>query len=664
MQEKKQNYQQKRKKFSENRFSAESPEKQKKFQHHSNTGKRIQTRQRHHAQNSQPQNYADYLPLCREDMEIKGWKELDVLLVSGDAYIDHPAFAVALLGRYLEYHGFKVGIITQPNWKDPNIVEQIRAMGRPRLFAGITAGAVDSMLAHYTAFRKKRHDDAYTPGGKCGARPNRAVTVYTSLIKQAFPNLPVIAGGIEASLRRLTHYDFWSDALRKSILADAKLDLAVYGMGERALLEIAVRLRDFYAKHPELVWGSPILENAKDKKPWQNALMHIDGTCRFMKTDDIVNLPQNTVILPSHEDISRSPKLLLEATLQSEQHIHHGDYLLVQAIDKNRAVLIEKPAKRLTTEEMDLLYTLPFQRKAHPRYQGKIPAETMMKTSMTSHRGCGGGCSFCSLALHQGRKISSRSEQSLLDEAQKIANIKGFDGSISDIGGPSANMWQAFCALEQKNAAEHKPFSCKRESCMTPALCPHFKVDQEKHLALLRKVKKLPHIRNVRIASGVRFDLALQQKSALESYTGEFTGGQLKVAPEHCAENVLKLMRKPSMDKFETFLQAFYRYCKKVHKEQYVVPYLLSAFPGCTDENMRELASWLKERNWKPQQVQCFIPTPGTVATAMFYAECDTKGNPLFVAKTDAQRLRQHGILMGTAVHPEDGNFADDSFYD
>lgn len=619
----------------------------------------MQKRQSQFPKKNSLKNYADFLPLCREDMELKGWNELDILLISGDAYIDHPAFAAALLGRYLEYHGFKVGIITQPNWKDPSIIEQIQKMGRPRLFAGISAGAVDSMLAHYTAFRKKRHDDAYTPGGKCGARPNRAVTVYTSLIRQAFPNLPVIAGGIEASLRRLTHYDFWTDDLRKSILADAKLDLVVYGMGERALLEIAVRLRGFYEKHPELVWGSPVLEKAKDKKPWQNVLIGIDGTCRFIKVDDIVNLPENTVILHSHEDILHSPKLLLDTTLASEQHIHHGDHYLVQAVDKNRAVLVEKPAKRLTTEEMDLLYTLPFQRKAHPRYQGKIPAESMMKTSMTSHRGCGGGCSFCSLALHQGRKISSRSEQSLLGEAQRIANSREFDGSISDIGGPSANMWQAYCALEQKCTAENKAFSCKRDSCMTPNICPHFMVDQEKHLALLRKVKKLPRIRHVRIASGVRFDLALQQKSALESYAGEFTGGQLKVAPEHCSENVLKLMRKPGMDKFEAFLQAFYGYCRKVHKEQYVIPYLLSAFPGCTDENMRELARWLQERNWKPQQVQCFIPTPGTVATAMFYCECDTKGNPIFVAKTDAQRLRQHGILMGTAVHPED-----DSFYE
>ena len=350
MQEKITAHQQKRNNFSGKKFSSEQtkkPQKQHEAKNHTEFAGNLPPKPYTKRPDTKA-DYKEYLPLCPEDMQIKGWKELDVLLISGDAYIDHPAFATALLGRYLEYHGFKVGIITQPDWKNPAIVGQIQAMGRPRLFAGISSGAVDSMLAHYTAFRKKRHDDAYTPGGKCGARPNRAVTVYTSLIRQAFPNLPVIAGGIEASLRRLSHYDFWTDSLRKSVLADAKLDLAVYGMGERALLEIAVRLRDFYAKHPELQWGSPVLEKANNKKPWQQVFKNIDGTCRFIKTDEIVNLPENTVILPSHEDILRSPKLLMEATLASEQHIHHGDHLLVQAVDKDRAVLVEKPAKRLT----------------------------------------------------------------------------------------------------------------------------------------------------------------------------------------------------------------------------------------------------------------------------------------------------------------------------
>ena len=599
------------------------------------------------------EGYESFLPMNRADMEARGWKELDILIISGDAYIDHPAFAAALLGRYLESHGFKVGIITQPDWRDPNVTKKIQEMGRPRLFAGVSAGAVDSMLAHYTAFRKKRHDDAYTPGGECGARPNRAVAVYTNLLRQAFPNLPVVSGGIESSLRRLSHYDFWSDSLRKSIIADAKLDLVLYGMGEKAILEVALNLQEFQRKHPELKWDSEVIQKSKNKKPWQDALCNINGSARLIKCAEIESLPKGAVILPSHNDIEQNPKLLIEATLLAEKHIHQENHILVQIVDNDRAVLVEKPATPLNEDEMDALYDLPYTRQAHPRYTGSVPAETMMQTSMTCHRGCGGGCSFCSLALHQGRHISSRSKESLLLEAKKLASQKNFDGAISDVGGPSANMWQAHCSLEEKGTKD----KCKRDSCMAPKICPNFIIDQNDHLNLLRDIKDIKNIEHVRVASGVRFDLALTQKAALNGYAGEFTGGQLKVAPEHCSKEVLELMRKPQMDNFEVFLEAFYGYCKKMDKEQYVVPYLLSAFPGCTDEHMRELAAWLQERNWKPRQVQCFVPTPGTVASAMFHAECDPKGEPLFVAKSDAQRLRQHGILMGTAIQPNDKSF-------
>ena len=599
------------------------------------------------------EGYREFLPMNRADMEARGWKELDILLVSGDAYIDHPAFAAALLGRHLESHGFKVGIITQPDWRDANANRTIQEMGRPRLFAGVTAGAVDSMLAHYTAFRKKRHDDAYTPGGECGSRPNRAVAVYTNLLRQAFPNLPVVSGGIESSLRRLSHYDFWSEALRKSILADAKLDLILYGMGEKSILETAQNLQEFHRRHPELAWDGEIMERAKNKKPWQDALCHINGSARLIKCADIPSLPSDAIILPSHTEVEANPKLLIDTSLESEKHMHQGNRILVQAVDNDRAVLVERPAAPLSVDEMDALYDLPFTREAHPRYKESIPAQKMMQTSMTCHRGCGGACTFCSLALHQGRHISSRSKQSLLDEAKKIASQKSFDGAISDVGGPSANMWQAHCALEDKGVKE----KCTRKSCMTPQICANFIIDQNDHLNLLRDIKNIREVNHVRVASGVRFDLALTQKSALNDYAGEFTGGQLKVAPEHCSKEVLELMRKPQMDNFETFLEAFYGYCRKMDKEQYVVPYLISAFPGCTDEHMRELAAWLQARNWKPQQVQCFVPTPGTVASAMFHAECDTNGEPLFVAKTDAQRLRQHGILMGTTVQPNDKSF-------
>ena len=567
----------------------------------------------------------NFLPVDRADMDARGWDRVDVLLVSGDAYVDHPSFGVALLGRWLEAHGFRVGIVPQPRWDSP---DDIIRLGRPRLFAGVTAGAVDSMLAHYTAFRKKRRDDAYTPGGRAGARPNRAVSVYASLVRRAFPGLPVVGGGIEASLRRISHYDFWSNSLRKSLLPDAKLDLIVYGMGERAILDIARRLDALASR----CGGAP------SRPELAAALRGIAGTARMGRPDEEAG--REVLRLPSHEDILARPARLMVATLLLERQVHQMRAVAVQPVG-DRVVVLEPPAPALTTEELDELYTLPFTRQAHPSYTAPIPAVETMLTSMTCHRGCGGGCSFCSLALHQGRRVASRSRDSLLEEARTIAAQPGFTGAISDVGGPSANMWKARCSLD--------PARCRRSSCMVPRVCPGFSVDQTEHVRLLRDIRQVPGIRHVRVASGVRFDLALQQDAALEAYAGEFTGGQLKVAPEHCADEVLRLMRKPGMEPFERFLVAFRRYSEAHGKEQYVVPYLMSAFPGCTDAHMRRLADWLEERHWSPRQVQCFVPTPGTVATAMYYAEVDTEGHPLPVAKTDAARLRQHGILLGTA---------------
>lgn len=598
-----------------------------------------------------PKEFRDsglFLPMSREDMERRGWEELDVLLVSGDAYVDHPAFGAALLGRWLESHGYRVGIVAQPRW---DTADDITRMGRPRLFVGVTAGALDSMLAHYTAFRKKRHDDAYTPGGRAGARPNRAVSVYASLARRAFPGLPLVAGGIEASLRRVSHYDFWTDSLRKSLLPDAKLDLIVYGMGEAAILDIARRLDNACAAN--FVDSADILP----REELAAALAGISGTARMIRTGELAALEgvkteggahvEEIIRLPSHEEILAQPALLIKATLLLERQVHQMRARAVQPLGgsgddpaRARAVLLEIPAAPLSTEELDSLYALPFTRRPHPSYKEKIPAVEMMLTSMTSHRGCGGGCSFCSLALHQGRRIASRSRESMLEEARLMASRRDFPGAISDVGGPSANMWRAKCSLD--------PSRCRRVSCMTPAICPGFSVDQREHIDLLHEIRKIPGVRHVRVASGVRFDLALKQREALEAYAGEFTGGQLKVAPEHCAPDVLRLMRKPGMEDFERFLDAFRAYSRAHGKEQYVIPYLLSAFPGCTDAHMRQLADWLAERHWSPRQVQCFIPTPGTVATAMYYAETDTEGRPLYVARSDAARLRQHGILLGT----------------
>ena len=585
-----------------------------------------------------PHKQPAFIPMSKEEMDDLGWKELDILLVSGDAYVDHPAFGPAILGRWLIAHGFKVGIVTQPDWKN-NDPAQIQAMGRPRLFAGVTSGSMDSMLAHYTAFRKKRKDDAYTPGGQSGARPNRACIVYTGLVRQAFPGLPVILGGIEASLRRISHYDFWADSLRKSILLDSKADMIVYGMGENTLLDLAVRADELQRRNPG--------EYCEGKLSLVNACKDVRGIVFEGKKEDVPD-QLHALRLPTHQEILDEPKFLLEATMFLETQVHQGFRTAVQETD-GRLILVNPPASPLTGEDMDKLYSLPFARTSHPAYAQPIPALEMLKTSITSHRGCGGGCSFCSLALHQGRLISSRSEQSILQELKELLKSKESANNsarrarrglaVSDVGGPTANMWGAYC--------DFTPESCTRSSCMYPTICPGFRTNQEKHVKMLRKVKNEPGVTQVRIASGMRYDLAMKDSDAFKAYVTEFTGGQLKVAPEHTSDTVLELMRKPARGLFEVFLNNFLAMCKQAGKEQYVIPYLMSAFPGCTDGDMRALGAWLAARGWRPQQVQCFIPTPGTIATAMYFSRLDPAGNIIYVARTDAERLRQHQILLG-----------------
>ena len=577
-------------------------------------------------ENARDLNQPEFLPTTRKEMDRAGWSELDILLVSGDAYMDHPTFGIPLLGRLLVAHGYRVGIVAQPDWENP---ESLLDMGRPRLYAGVSAGAIDSMLAHYTAFRKLRHDDAYTPGGKHGKRPNRACIVYTNLVRRAFAGIPVILGGIEASLRRVTHYDFWTNKLRRSILLDSKADLAVYGMGEYAMLTAARRLDAL---------GLDQVDLREHKDIIRESLADIQGT---VYATNQAGLPDRsrTVFLPSHEDITSDAPKLLEATLLLEQQVHEAKRYAVQECG-GRFIVNAPPAPFLNEKEMDFLYDLPYARKQHPSYTEPVPAMSMIAESITSHRGCGGGCSFCSLALHQGRRIRSRSEESILREAKTIGAMHKKACSISDVGGPSANMWGATCAKD--------PSKCKRKSCMFPKPCPSFSVRQEDQLDLLERVAEVDKIKNVRVASGVRYDLALREPKFLRRFIRQYVGGQLKVAPEHIADGVLNYMRKPGLDVFLQMLDVFAEESRKAGKEQYVIPYLMSSFPGCTEQDMRKLGNFLKERGWKPQQVQCFIPTPGTVATAMFYAEVDEKGNKIFVAKTDAQRLKLHHLLMPT----------------
>ncbi len=552
------------------------------------------------------------VPMTRAEMAARGWDALDVLLVSGDAYVDHPAFGVGLLGRWLEAHGYRVGVVAQPRWDN---TDDIARLGRPRLFAGVTGGAVDSMLAHYTAFRKKRSDDAYTPGGQAGARPNRAVLVYTGLVRQAFKGLPVVIGGIEASLRRATHYDFWSDSLRRSILLDSKADVLVYGMGETALIEIARRC-----------------ERGEDLRGVHGTAFAISG--REEPAAWAGDAP--LIELPAHEIIEGDAGALMAATLLLERQVHEETAWACQQ-SGDRRVLFAPPPPGLATADLDALYALPYTRRAHPGYSEPVPALEMIQFSITSHRGCGGGCSFCSLALHQGRHIRSRSVQSLSDEVATLTRHPDWRGSISDVGGPSANMWGARCT---------RTGPCARTSCLAPEVCPHFKTDQAELAQVLRKLAAQPGVKHLRVASGIRHDLAMANRPYVRALLGDFVGGQIKLAPEHCAPHVLDAMRKPSFTRFEEFVSLFEKESRDLGRRQYVVPYLMSAFPGCTDADMRDLARWLRSRGWRPQQVQCFIPTPGTVATAMFYTGRDADGNRIHVARTDRERLRQHRILL------------------
>jgi len=564
------------------------------------------------------------LPMSRKEMDRLGWDELDILLVTGDAYVDHPSFGAPLLGRWLVHHGYRTGIAAQPRWDRTDDVER---MGRPRLFAGVAAGSLDSMLAHYTAFRKKRSDDAYTPGGMAGSRPNRASIPYTNIVQRAFPGLPVILGGIEASLRRVSHYDFWTDAVRRSILLDSKATAITYGMAENSIVALA-----------------EAIDAAEDRtiKGLRPVLVNIPGLAVAGAQKDIPE-GASTVELPSHEEILEDPQALINATTLLEQQVHHNRDIAIQS-SGGRLVMVTPPGPLLETAGLDELAGLPFSRLPHPSYTERIPAADMIQTSVTTHRGCAGGCSFCTLALHQGRQIRSRSKGSILDEVEQITEVKGWKGSISDVGGPSANMWGAHCAGDQS--------TCKRASCMTPSVCKHFKVTQKDFVNLLRSVSDVQSVKHVRVASGWRIDLALTDMPSLACLIREFVGGQAKVAPEHRSDHVLKGMRKPKFAAFEKFLDLFDRESKKAGKRQYVIPYLMSAFPGCTDDDMRDLGDWLRSQGWKPEQVQCFIPLPGTAAAAMFHAETDLNGNPIYVAKSDAARLRQHGILMPTRGRP------------
>jgi len=540
------------------------------------------------------------------------WDELDVLFVTGDAYIDHPAFGTPLLARLLESKGYRVGILAQPNWKDP---ETLKVMGRPRLFAAISAGAMDSLVNHYTAAKKIRSNDAYTPGGVAGKRPNRAIIAYTAAIKGAFKGLPTIIGGIEASLRRLAHYDYWSNKVRRSILIDSKADMLVFGMAETAIFEITKRLD----------CGEKI-----------STLTDICGTAFTTKS-----LPKKGIDLPSFEDVSQSIDAYNRAfKLSSQQENPFSAKPMVQS-HSGRHVVINPPALPLTESEMDDIYALPFVRQPHPEYHEKIPAFEQIRHSITSHRGCFGGCSFCAITHHQGKTIQSRSQQSILREVENLTDQKDFRGTISDVGGPTANMYGLKCGNHEAEK------SCQRPSCLYPNICRNLITSDRPATTLLQSIRQHKKVKHTFIASGVRYDLFPDQQRYFSDLLQYHVSGLLKVAPESTSNNVTAIMRKPGAEIFTRFLDQFRRHSSDLGLRQAVVPYMISNHPGCTLNDMIDVALYLKRHRLTVEQVQDFTPTPGSLSTCIYYTEKDPfSGQPIHVPRSTKERQLQKSLLL------------------
>jgi uncharacterized radical SAM protein YgiQ len=573
-----------------------------------------------------------FLPTSREEMHARGWDRADVILITGDAYVDHPSFGVALIGRWLQKLGYRVAILAQPDWRS---AEAFRVLGPPRLFWGVTSGCIDSRLNDYASLGHRRQADVYSPGGATDLRPVRPLLAYAARAREAFPQVPIILGGLEASLRRLVHYDYISDKLMRSVLVDAKADLLVHGMGELAVAEIAKRLGQGESIH---------------------ALMDIAGTAYLLMRG--VPAPADAVRLPSLTEQSQNresvmvaqvqyqklamPDCGLERTQEPNPQSRQSGRPVVQDQDPGTIVVLP-PARPLTTAELDALYDLPFARRWHPQYSsaGGIAALKPVESSITTHRGCYGGCSFCSIYLHQGKEITSRSVASLLAEADRLSAGARFRGTISDIGGPTANMYGTDCAAEQP---------CTRASCVFPSPCRKLRLDfgplLEMMEAFVRWKGDARRKRNVYVASGIRHDLALQSREYLDLLVRHFVGGHLKVAPEHFCDEVLQWMGKPPFARFEEFERRFEEACRRAGKDLYLVPYFISAHPGCTLEHAVQLTEYLVSRSWQPRQVQDFVPVPLTLSTAMYVAGQDARGREIHVPSGRREKRLQAALLQ------------------
>jgi uncharacterized radical SAM protein YgiQ len=559
-----------------------------------------------------------HLPTSRAEMKRRGWDEVDVLFVTGDAYVDHPAFAMGILSRVLEAAGYRVAILTQPDWRS---ADAWRQFGPPRLFVGISAGNMDSMINHYTANKKVRNDDAYSPGGQIGLRPDRATIPYCQRAREAFPGVPIIAGGVEASLRRLAHYDYWSDTVRRAIMLDAKADLVVFGMGEHQIVTIANRLAAG--------------ESVKD-------LRDMRGVAYALGASESQSPPADAIVLPSYEEIKADKHKFARATKIIHQETNPLNAKRLVQFHDRQAIVCNPPPLPVSQDDMDRIYGLPYTRKPHPMYKGqKIPAYEVVKDSVTIMRGCFGGCTFCSITAHQGRIIQSRSPESVLSELRRMGQDSSFSGVVSDIGGPTANMYQMNCTRPEVEAV------CKRLSCVHPKICKLLGTDHGPLVELMKESREVPGIDKVYVASGIRMDLAQQSPEYMAELVKHHVGGHLKVAPEHTDSNVLRLMKKPDSNDFEGFAQAFQKASSAAGKQQYVVPYFIASHPGSDLNAMIDLAVFLKRNGYKPDQVQDFIPAPFDIATCMYYTGLDPfTGEEVFVARHLRDRKLQRALLQ------------------
>ena len=573
----------------------------------------------------------DFLPTTKKELELRGWDELDVILFSGDAYVDHPSFGAAVIGRTLEAAGYRVAIVPQPDWHGD--FRDFKKLGRPRLFFGIAPGCMDSMVNKYTANRRLRSEDAYSPDGRHDMRPEYPTIVYTKILKQLYPDVPVILGGIEASMRRLTHYDYWQDSLRPCILCDSGADMITYGMGEKTTLELASVLSE---------------KGEMNSEQFAAAIKDIPQTVYLSRKEDIPGgIGPDDIVLHSHEECLKDKRAQAEnfRHIEEQSNMMHA-HRLIQRVGGRYAV-VNPPYPPMTTEELDASFDLPYTRQPHPKYKGKrIPAYDMIKHSVNIHRGCFGGCAFCTISAHQGKFITCRSKESILREVRQVIDMPDFKGYLSDLGGPSANMYGM--GGRNKNLCE----KCKRPSCIHPQICPNLDTDHSKLLDIYRAVDALPGIKKSFIGSGVRYDLLLYRSKdeaanrAAQEYTRELichhVSGRLKVAPEHTSDHVLRLMRKPSFQQFYDFKRIFDRINAQEHLRQQIIPYFISSHPGCQEADMAELAVITRELDFHLEQVQDFTPTPMTVSTETWYTGYDPYTlEPVFSAKNQREKLAQ-----------------------